>query len=214
MSKLVWITPDAEKVMAYCARVSNPGNQEAMEDGRLGAAGLLSYCARKRHWSVFEMATACVEIDTTRAISAQIIRHRSFSFQEFSQRYAEVAPDIPVPEMRQKAQGGNRQGSGAVIEDAYTSGLVDAALTIAKDSYTHLIGEGVAPETARMVLPMCAPTRLYMSGTIRSWIHYLDLRGKEDVQKEHREIAFSIRAILAGELPLLAEVFKWHTGGK
>lgn len=208
MPKLIWITPDAEQMVEYIARVSNPKNQAKMESGELTPGRLLRYCADHGHWSIFEMASACVEVETTRAISAQILRHRSFSFQEFSQRYAEVdLKEFPVPEMRLRAQGGNRQGS--VEADDWGTRRAAESVRDSVGYYHALIDSGVAPETARMVLPMCSPTRLYMAGTLRSWIHYLAVRTKPDVQKEHRQIAEGIQAILADELPILAEAFGW-----
>ncbi len=207
--RIVTHTKDPEHVMGYCARASSPKNQKRMEEGELGAAGLLRHCAEKGHWSVFEMANVVVEIDTTRAISAQILRHRSFSFQEFSQRYARVNTlDINLPEQRQ-AGAKNRQSSLDVIEDIRIKKTVHEAIQFSIAAYNELVDDGVATETARMVLPMCSPTRLYMNGTVRSWVHYLNLRCKPDVQKEHRQIAIEIRAVLAELLPICAEVFEW-----
>jgi thymidylate synthase (FAD) len=175
MTKLIWITPEAEQVIGYCARVSNPANQDNPDVSRL-----LSYCIKHGHWSIFEMASMCVEIKTTRAIAPQILRHRSFSFQEFSQRYAEVH-DYPVL--------GDMRLAGISISRGYWT-------------YNKLIKAGIAAETARMVLPLCCPTTLYMSGTIRSWIHYVQLRTQEETQLEHREIADSIKALMAEHLPI------------
>ena len=207
--KLITITPRAEETMGYCARASSPKNQKRMEAGELSAAGLLKWCADKGHWSVFEMANAVFEIKTTRAISAQILRHRSFSFQEFSQRYAVVdTKDIETPELRM-ASTKNRQSSTELSIDPAHRGLVMDAIRQAIQSYNALIADGVATETARMVLPMCTPTTLYMNGTIRSWVHYLALRCSEDTQKEHRLVAEEIRSILALELPTCAEAFGW-----
>jgi thymidylate synthase (FAD) len=207
--RLITITPDAEHIMGYCARASSPKNQARMDSGELTAAGLLKHCAKSGHWSVFEMANAVFEIETTRAISAQILRHRSFSFQEFSQRYAAVNPDdFSTPEMR---RGGtkNRQSSADVMDDSDTQFVVNRSILRSVDAYESLLKAGVATETARMVLPMCSPTKLYMNGTIRSWVHYLALRCKPDVQKEHRLIALDIRAELAELLPTCAEAFGW-----
>lgn len=207
--RLISITPDAEAIMGYCARASSPKNQKRMDAGELTAEGLLKHCAKSGHWSVFEMANAVVEVRTTRAISAQILRHRSFSFQEFSQRYARVNTlDLVLPEQR---MGGtiNRQSSAEVSVDPAHKNLVADAVDAAVGAYNALVDDGVATETARMVLPMCSPTKLYMNGTVRSWVHYLSLRCKPDVQKEHRLVAESIRDLLADVLPVCKEVFGW-----
>ena len=198
-TKLIWITPNAEEVIAYCARVSNPSNQSNHET----APRLLQYCVKHGHWSVFETANMCVEIETTRSIAAQILRHRSFSFQEFSQRYAEVQLRPELPEMRRQDTK-NRQNS---IDDlplevlSETDTLVSEALVTAYRSYERLLELGVAKECAREVLPLCTPTRLYMNGTIRSWLHYCDLRCGNGTQLEHRRIADQVRNILCRELP-------------
>lgn len=201
MTKLIWITPEAEQVIGYCARVSNPANQDNPM-----VAGLLKYCIKHGHWSIFEMASMCVEIKTTRAIAPQILRHRSFSFQEFSQRYAVVEDRIEMPQMR-LAGITNRQSSVPLPDDLTKNqqdALNDARLMLIEHQviYTNLIKAGIAAETARMVLPLCTPTTMYMSGTIRSWIHYVQLRTQEDTQLEHREIADSIKALMAEHLPI------------
>ncbi len=201
MTKLIWITPEAEQVIGYCARVSNPANQDNPM-----VAGLLKYCIKHGHWSIFEMASMCVEIKTTRAIAPQILRHRSFSFQEFSQRYAVVEDRIEMPQMR-LAGTTNRQSSMPLPDDLTKNqqdALNDARLMLIEHQviYTNLIKAGIAAETARMVLPLCTPTTMYMSGTIRSWIHYVQLRTQEDTQLEHREIAESIKALMAEHLPI------------
>jgi len=206
MTKLVWITPDAEKVIGYCARVSNPSNQDNPDVARL-----LRYCVGHGHWSIFEQASMCVEIKTTRAIAAQILRHRSFAFQEFSQRYATVVEDIEVPAMR-LAGAHNRQSSLALpkVEELTKEQqdalyLVGSAIEFCTDVYRDLMSHGIAAETARMVLPLCTPTTMYMSGTIRSWIHYVQLRTGADTQLEHREIAQSIQNIMLEHLPITME---------
>ena len=206
MTKLVWITPDAEKVIGYCARVSNPANQDNPDVARL-----LRYCVGHGHWSIFEQASMCVEIKTTRAIAAQILRHRSFAFQEFSQRYATVTEDIDVPEMR-LAGAHNRQSSLPLpkIEELTKEQqdalyLVASSIEFCTDVYRDLIAQGMAAETARMVLPMCTPTTMYMSGTIRSWIHYVQLRTRPDTQLEHRDIAQGIQNIMLEHLPIIME---------
>jgi thymidylate synthase (FAD) len=205
MTKLIWITPEAEQVIGYCARVSNPANQDNPD-----VAGLLKYCIKHGHWSIFEMASMCVEVKTTRAIAPQILRHRSFSFQEFSQRYAEVH-DFPVLGQMRLAGTTNRQSSQPLPERGFDTDIIlDAELAVSRSYWTYnkLIKAGIAAETARMVLPLCCPTTLYMSGTIRSWIHYVQLRTQEDTQLEHREIAESIKALMAEHLPITMGVIK------
>ena len=190
----------AEELIAYCARVSNPGNQRNTDT----APRLLRYLIKSKHWSPFEMVNMCVSIETTRAIAAQILRHRSFSFQEFSQRYAAVdGGGLDSPELRQKAEV-NRQSSvepsAEHLQRALKRGVDDAF-----ELYQALLDEGVATESARMVLPLCAPTKLYMNGTVRSWIHYLEQRCDEHTQKEHRLIAVDIANILKREFPTVYE---------
>ena len=205
MTKLIWITPEAEQVIGYCARVSNPANQDNPDVARL-----LAYCIKHGHWSIFEMASMCVEIKTTRAIAPQILRHRSFSFQEFSQRYAEVH-DFPVLGQMRLAGTTNRQSSQPLPEQGFDADIIlDAELAVSRSYWTYnkLIKAGIAAETARMVLPLCCPTTLYMSGTIRSWIHYVQLRTQEDTQLEHREIADSIKALMAEHLPITMGVIR------
>ena len=203
MTKLIWITPEVEQVIGYCARVSNPANQDNPDVSRL-----LAYCIKHGHWSIFEMASMCVEIKTTRAIAPQILRHRSFSFQEFSQRYAEVH-DFPILGQMRLAGTTNRQSSQPMPErddlDAEMQGVIlDAELSVSRSYWTYnkLIKAGIAAETARMVLPLCCPTTMYMSGTVRSWIHYVQLRTQEDTQLEHRQIAESIKALMVEHLPI------------
>jgi len=206
MTKLVWITPGAEKVIGYCARVSNPANQDNPDVTRL-----LRYCVSHGHWSIFEMASMCIEVKTTRAIAAQLLRHRSFSFQEFSQRYATVVEDIEVPEMR-LAGAHNRQSSLPLpkIEELTKEQqdalyLVGCSIEFAIDTYRDLIAHGMSAETARMVLPLCTPTTMYMSGTIRSWIHYVQLRTRQDTQLEHRDIAQGVQNLMLEHLPITME---------
>ena len=202
--KLIWITPDAEQQIEYCARVSNPKGQDKIDT----TGKLLRYLVKHKHWSPFEMASACVEITTTRDISAQILRHRSFSFQEFSQRYAEVSAVPVVPELRRQ-DNTNRQNSiddlDYLRQDLYSSKiqhLFDESYRL----YNELLEEGVAKECARKILPINSPTRLYMSGTIRSWIHYLSVRRGPETQFEHRLIANEIYQTLNKEMPNLWEV--------
>lgn len=188
-----------DDLIAYCARVSNPGNQHNSDT----APRLLQYLIRNKHWSPFEMVNMCVSIETSRAIAAQILRHRSFSFQEFSQRYAAVGDDMVEPvEIRLKADK-DRQSSSEVTTAADEA--VDTVVAYAFDVYQTLLDQGVATETARMVLPLCTRTKLYMNGTVRSWIHYLEQRCDEHTQKEHRLIAIAIRDILKVEFPSVYE---------
>jgi thymidylate synthase (FAD) len=202
--KLIWITPAAEHQIEYCARVSNPKGQQTLDT----TGKLLRYLVKHKHWSPFEMASACFEINTTRDISAQILRHRSFSFQEFSQRYAEVQMKPEMPQWRRQDTA-NRQNS---IDDLDLETIVEADqlyANVIKQStlaYQQLLELGIAKECARKVLPINSPTRLYMAGTIRSWIHYLQVRRGPETQVEHRLIAEEINRILNDEMPNLWEV--------
>ena len=197
--KLVHITPNAEQLIAYMARVSNPANQDNTET----SAKLIKYLIDHKHWSPFEMVNMCVEIETTRSIAAQILRHRSFSFQEFSQRYAEVQLRPELPEMRRQDLK-NRQNS---VDDlplevlSECDQLVGEALVTSYKAYERLLELGVAKECAREVLPLCTPTRLYMNGTVRSWIHYCQLRCANGTQKEHQMIAREAYKLLEEHLP-------------
>lgn len=201
---LINLTPKAEKTMAYCARVSSP-HQENPE-----YAKLLKYCADHKHFSVFEMADATVEITTSRAIAQQILRHKSFQFQEFSQRYSEVMEYEPYAPRRQDDK--NRQNS---IDDLpeeiqrWWYAEQDEMWRNAKWVYDMALKRGIAKECARMILPLNTQTRMYMKGSLRSWCHYFDVRCGADTQLEHREIALAIRTLLAAELPTLAEAFGW-----
>ena len=202
-AKLIWITPDAEALIGKIARVSNPNNENNPE-----VDGLLRYLIKHKHWSPFEMASMCVEIHTTRAIAAQVLRHRSFSFQEFSQRYAIPTDTFAtvLPELRRQDTK-NRQNS---IDDLPTETVeyyqqrIDDHFREGVALYESLLHSDVAKECARAVLPMNTVTRLYMSGTIRSWLHYVDLRGANGTQKEHMTIARSVGKILDTELPTVA----------
>ena len=202
--KLIWITPEAEQQIEFCARVSNPKGQDKIDT----TGKLLRYLVTHKHWSPFEMASACLEITTTRDISAQILRHRSFSFQEFSQRYAEVQQRPEMPQWRRQDVT-NKQNS---IDDLSEEVLREAdwvsaeAFVTSQRAYDRLLELGVAKECARKVLPINSPTRLYMSGTIRSWIHYLSVRRGPETQLEHRMIATQIFQILNKEMPNLWEV--------
>ena len=199
-AKLVWITPDAEKLIGKIARVSNPANEDNPD-----VHGLLRYLIRHKHWSPFEMASMCVEIKTTRAISPQILRHRSFSFQEFSQRYSQVQ-ELTVPKLRSQDTK-NRQNSVDDITPELQHSLERMIAENNKSSlelYNCLLDAGVAKECARDVLPTNAKTRMYMSGTIRSWLHYIDLRSANGTQAEHMKIARQIGDILDTQLPTVA----------
>jgi len=205
-ARLIWMTPDAEQQIEYCARVSSPENQERMEKGELTPGRLLRYCARKGHWSIFEMANACIAVTTTRDISAQILRHRSFSFQEFSTRYTQVSRRSVAPELRPQDPKNRQSSLDAPIDLSGVQRVLDRA----HDAYDDLIRCGVARECARRVLPLCTPTKLYMNGTIRSWIHYFKARCTPETQKEHRELALQARALLARNLQVIAEAFDWN----
>ena len=208
--KLISVTPDAEKNIAYCARVSNPSNQD-----NESYAKLLKYCIEHKHWSVFEMAFLTLEINTTRGLAAQILRHRSFTFQEFSQRYADtnlLVDNIPPFELRRQ-DNKNRQNS---IDDI--SGDVRMKWNVqirehfarAKGLYDGMIADGIAKECARFVLPLATPTRLYMSGSVRSWIHYISLRSGHGTQKEHMIIANECKNIFIEQFPTISEALGWN----
>ena len=200
-AELVWITPDAEKLIGKIARVSNPANED-----NPNVVGLLKYLIKHKHWSPFEMASMCLEIQTTRAIAPQILRHRSFSFQEFSQRYA-VSTEFELPHLRRQDVK-NRQNSiddlsNLVNEDFGTD--IAHHFCEAQKLYQRMLDAGVAKECARAVLPLNTTTRLYMSGTIRSWLHYIDLRSWHGTQWEHTQIALNALAILKEQLPTIAD---------
>jgi thymidylate synthase (FAD) len=195
----------AEDLIVYCARVSNPSNQHNTDTG----AKLLQYCIEHGHWSVLEQASMTVEITTSRAISAQILRHRSFHFQEFSQRYASVPAFEPVELRRQAAK--NRQSSTEHCDDTELKLVVNRQIELAEQAYSDLLDAGVARECARMILPMCSQTRVYMTGTVRDWIHYLNLRTKQDTQLEHREIARAIEEIFKFEFPVISKALYGNT---
>lgn len=205
---LINITPDAERTMAYLARVSSPHNQ-----GNEGtAAKLLGYCAKQGHWSVFEMAHATFEITTSRAISAQILRHKSFSYQEHSLRYSEVVGIEEYPARRQDTK--NRQNSIDDMDPADKLWFKVAqreVANLARQRYSEALSRGVAKEQARFLLPLAATTKLYMSGSIRSWVHYLEVRCDPATQLEHREIALAIRDELSRHLPAVSEALGWNT---
>jgi thymidylate synthase (FAD) len=207
--KLISVTPDAEKTMAYVARVSNPSNQD-----NENYAGLLRYCIQHNHWSVFEQAHMSLEIETNRGIAAQILRHRSFTFQEFSQRYADtnlLASEIPVPELRRQDTK-NRQNSTDDLEEEKVfvmNKMIRDLFKDAQDTYNFLLEQGVAKECARFVLPLATPTRIYMTGSCRSWIHYINLRSAHGTQKEHMVIAEQCREIFKEQFPEVAKALEW-----
>jgi len=202
---LAWITPEAEEMISYCARVSSPKNQENYET----APNLLRYCIKHRHFSIFEMANMCIEINTTRSISAQILRHRSFSFQEMSSRYQDVSilGKSVMPHLRRQDQK-NRQNSIDDLNIEEISGYYRRISSLFEETehlYQEMISNGVAKECAREILPLATPTRLYANGTIRSWITYIALREKHGTQREHQVIAKDIKTIFCGQLPSIAE---------
>ena len=207
--KLVSVTPDAEKTMAYIARVSNPKNQDNPSIG-----GLLSYCIQHQHWSVFEQSSMTLEIETTRAIAAQILRHRSFTFQEFSQRYADtnlIAEKIPLPALR-KQDLKNRQNSTDDLDEFVKQDIemtITAHFNHAEKLYKRMLEAGVAKECARMVLPLATPTRLYMTGSCRSWVHYINLRSAHGTQKEHMDIAEACRKVFTEQFPIVSKALDW-----
>ena len=200
---LITVTPDAEKHIAYCARVSNPKNQD-----NESIAGLLKYCIKHQHWSIFEQAFMTLEIETTRGLAAQILRHRSFTYQEFSQRYAASTDlgSLELPELRRQDDK-NRQNSIDDLDPKVVDKLnrqMNTLFSSAYSLYKQMLEEGVAKECARFVLPLATPTRLYMSGTVRSWLHYIELRTGHGTQKEHMEIANDCKSIFSEQFPTIA----------
>ena len=200
---LITVTPKAEEHIAYCARVSNPNNQD-----NESIAGLLKYCIKHQHWSIFEQAFMTLEIETTRGLAAQILRHRSFTYQEFSQRYAESTAlgNVSLPELRRQDDK-NRQNSIDDLDPKVVDKLnrqMRTLFTSAYSLYEQMLEEGVAKECARFVLPLATPTRLYMSGTVRSWLHYIELRSGHGTQKEHKEIANECKSIFSEQFPTIA----------
>ena len=207
---LVSVSPDAEKHMAYCARVSNPSNQN-----NESFAGLLKYCVKHQHWSIFEQAFMTLELNTTRAIAAQVLRHRSFTFQEFSQRYAYSSllgfDTIPLPELRRQDDK-NRQNSIDDLDPFMVQTLEMQMQTLFDSSmalYQQMLERGVAKECARNVLPLCVPTKMYMSGSVRSWLHYIDLRTANGTQKEHMDLANACKDIFMEQFPTVSVAMEW-----
>jgi thymidylate synthase (FAD) len=209
---LVSVTPDAEKTMAYIARVSNPANQDNENYSKL-----LAYCIKHNHWSVFEQSSMTLEIETNRGIAAQVLRHRSFTFQEFSQRYADASlltEEIPVPELR-KQDTKNRQNSTDDLDPELKKSFERRTKHLfadIMDLYDDMLTAGVAKESARFVLPLAVPTRIYMTGSCRSWIHYINLRSAHGTQKEHMDIAEAAKKVFICQFPNVAEALGWCDG--
>ena len=207
--KLISVTPDAEKMMAYVARVSNPNNQE-----NPNYAKLLGYCIKHNHWSVFEQAFMTLELETTRGVAAQVLRHRSFTYQEFSQRYADssmLADQVPMFDLRRQ-DNKNRQNSIDDIDPFVKQEFeikirrhFDEAMVL----YQSMLDSGIAKECARFVLPLATPTRIYMSGSCRSWIHYITLRSANGTQQEHMDIALECKEVFKEQFPVVAEALEW-----
>ena len=207
--KLISVTPDAEKHMAYVARVRNPKNQDNEK-----FSGLLKYCIEHGHWSVFEQAYMTVEINTTRGLAAQILRHRSFTYQEFSQRYADanlLSEKIPLPKLRRQDKK-NRQNSTDDVDEWVVQKydiLMEEHFRNSMDLYNKMLEDGIAKECARFVLPLSTPTRIYMTGSCRSWIHYINLRSAHGTQKEHMQIAEACRKVFVEQFPSVSEALGW-----
>ena len=206
--KFISITPDAEKTMAYIARVSNPKNQD-----NENFSGLLKYCIKHQHWSVFEQSSMTLEIETTRGIAAQILRHRSFTYQEFSQRYADsnLLGEIELPELRRQDDK-NRQNSIDDLEPEMVEKFnrqMNTLFSSAFGLYNQMLHAGVAKECARFVLPLATPTKIYMTGSCRSWIHYINLRSAHGTQKEHMDIANACKKIFIEQFPAVSESLDW-----
>lgn len=205
------IENNAQEVISYIARVSNPNNQLNFNT----SAGLLKYCINHNHWSIFEHAFMSLEINTTRGIAAQILRHRSFTFQEFSQRYADtnLLADFPIiPDLRRQDTK-NRQNSIDDFSDYVKLGMqgdIAKYFSAGQTLYNNLLAQGVAKECARFVLPLATPTRIYMTGSCRSWIHYIKLRSGNGTQKEHMDIAESCKCIFVSQFPDIAEALDWN----
>jgi thymidylate synthase (FAD) len=202
-TELIWATPNAEQLIVRMARVSNPSNESNMDT----APGLLRYLVKHQHWSPFEMANLCVKISTQRDISTQILRHRSFTFQEFSTRYAVTSCTTTLPMLRRQDYK-NRQNSFDDLDQELINKYEEKMLALLMDAnnlYTEMLEDGIAKETARRILPLCTDTTLYMNGTLRSWIHYLQLRCDKATQLEHRQIANNIKDIFTEQFPIISE---------
>ena len=209
--KLISVTPDAEKHIAYCARVSNPSNQDSEK-----FSGLIKYCIKHQHWSIFEQAFMTLEISTTRGLAAQVLRHRSFTYQEFSQRYADsslLAKTIPLPQLRRQDDK-NRQNSIDDIDSFMVQKyemLMQQHFQQGMELYQRMLDEGIAKECARFVLPLAVPTKMYMTGSIRSWVHYIELRSAHGTQKEHMDLALGAKEIFCEQFPAVAEAMEWNS---
>ena len=206
--QLITSTPDAEKSMAYIARVSNPKNQDNDDFTKL-----IGYCIKNEHWSVFEQAYMTLQIETTRGIAAQILRHRSFTFQEFSQRYADSRQlgQIPLPELRRQ-DNKNRQNSISDLPEEIINQFnqkIKLQFDKNKELYEEMLEAGIAKECARFILPLATPTRIYMTGSCRSWIHYINLRTGHGTQKEHMDIAQECKNIFIQEYPIVSSALNW-----
>lgn len=207
---LITVTPDAEDLIVYMARVSNPVNQGLGQKSER----LIQYLINHKHWSPFEMVHMVLQINTTRAVAAQILRHRSFSFQEFSQRYAdikELTTSIQLPHLRRQDQT-NRQNSIDDLDAAKTQIFyrrIAQHFEEAQDIYREMVSSGVAKECAREVLPLATPTRMYMAGSVRSWIHYIDLRSQNGTQLEHMQIAQQAKEIFNKQFPTIGKALDW-----
>ena len=206
--ELLSLTPDAEKTMAYIARVSNPKNQENQN-----YTNLLQYCIKNEHWSVFEQSFMTLQIETNRGIAAQILRHRSFTFQEFSQRYADSSQlgEIPTPELRRQDLKNRQNSISDLPEDIKNKFLskIEDHFKDAQKLYTEMLEDGVAKECARFILPLATPTRIYMTGSCRSWIHYINLRTANGTQEEHKIIALKCKEIFKKHFPTVASALDW-----
>jgi thymidylate synthase (FAD) len=199
--KLISVTPDAEKTMAYVARVSNPANQD-----NENYAKLLAYCIKHNHWSVFEQSFMTLEIETNRGIAAQVLRHRSFTFQEFSQRYADtnlITENIPIPDLRNSTDD-----LGDYVKLKFQTEIAEL-FTHSNNLYKRMLEAGVAKECARFILPLATPTRIYMTGSCRSWIHYINLRSANGTQKEHMDIALACKEVFKEQFPSVSEALEW-----
>jgi len=202
--RLIHITPNSERLIAYCARVSSP-NQDNSEYEKL-----INYCIKHKHWSIFEMANLCIEIKTSRAIAQQILRHKSFSFQEFSQRFSDNL-DFEFYEAR-KQDTKNRQGGTKSVNDETDKWFLEAQERVVHQSinlYHQAIEKGIARECARFLLPLSTITKIYMNGSVRSWVHYILLRTEENTQKEHRNIANDCKRIFVEQLPTISKALGW-----
>ncbi len=206
--QLITSTPDAEKSMAYIARVSNPKNQDNNDFTKL-----IGYCIKNEHWSVFEQAYMTVQIETNRGIAAQILRHRSFTFQEFSQRYADSRQlgEIPIPELRRQDNKNRQNSISDLSEEVITkfNKKMKNQFNLNKQLYEEMLEAGIAKECARFVLPLATPTRIYMTGSCRSWIHYINLRTGHGTQKEHMDIAQECKQIFTQEYPIVSSALHW-----